>query len=108
MNRGRHNSLDIYYLSQSYFDLPKKTVRNNSNKIFLFIQILNDIEHTHRDVAGYDMSYDEFRELCKKSWEEDYNYLCIDRSKKKEQERYCICNESKNTYIECTPETKTS
>ena len=108
LNRGRHNSLDIYYLSQSYFDLPKKTVRNNSNKIFLFIQILNDIEHTHRDVAGYDMSYDEFRELCKKSWEEDYNYLCIDRSKKKEQERYCICNESKNTYIECTPETKTS
>ena len=22
--RGRHNNLDIYYLSQSYFDLPKK------------------------------------------------------------------------------------
>ena len=53
------------------------------------------------------MSYDEFKELCRKSWEEDYNYLCIDRSKKKGQERFCICNESKTTYIECTPETET-
>ena len=26
-----HNNLDIY-LSQSYFDLPKRTIRNNSNK----------------------------------------------------------------------------
>ena len=31
--RGWHNDfndLEIYYLSQSYFDLPKKTIRNNS------------------------------------------------------------------------------
>ena len=52
------------------------------------------------------MSYGEFKELCRKSWEEDYNYLCIDRSKKRDQGRYCICNESKNTYIECTPQSK--
>ena len=38
--RGRHNHLDIYYLSQSYFDLSKRTIRNNSNKIILFIQTL--------------------------------------------------------------------
>ena len=36
--RGRHNNLDFYCLSQSYFDLPKKTIRNNSNKIILFNQ----------------------------------------------------------------------
>ena len=52
------------------------------------------------------MSYDEFKELCRKSWEEDYNYLNIDRSKKRDQGRYCINNESKKSYIECTPETK--
>ena len=35
--RGRHNDLDIiYYLSQSYFDLPLRTIRNNSN-IYNFI-----------------------------------------------------------------------
>ena len=29
------------------------------------------------------MSYDEFKELCRKSWGEDYNYLCKDRSTKR-------------------------
>ena len=104
--RGRHNNLDIYYLSQSYFDLPKRTIRNNSNKIILFNQTLKDIEHIYRDVAGYDMNYDEFKELCRKSWDEDYNYLCIDRSKKRDRGKYCSCNESKNTYLEATPQTK--
>ena len=104
--RGRHNNLDIYYLSQSYFGLPKRTIRNNRNKIILFNQTLKDIEHIYRDVAGYDMNYDEFKELCRKSWEEDYNYLCIDRSKKTDQGRYYICNENKKTYIEATPQTK--
>ena len=52
------------------------------------------------------MSYDEFKELCRKLWEEYYIYLCIDRSKKRNHGRYCICNESKNTYMECLPETK--
>ena len=104
--RGRHNNLDIYYLSQSYFDLPKRTIRNNSNKFILFNQTLKDIEHIYRDVAGYDMNYDEFKELCRKSWDEDYNYLYIDRSKKRDRGKYCICNESKNTYLEATPQTK--
>ena len=104
--RGRHNNLDIYYLSQSYFDLPKITIRNNSNKIILFNQTLQDIEHIFRDVAGYDMNCDEFKELCRKSWGDDYNYLCFDRSKKRDQGKYCICNESKNTYLEAIPETK--
>ena len=52
------------------------------------------------------MSYDEFKDLCRKSWEEDFNYLYIDRSKKRDRGRYCICNESKKTYLEATPQTK--
>ena len=41
------------------------------------------------------MSSEEFKKLGRKSWEDDYNYLCIDGSKKRDQGRYCICNESK-------------
>ena len=41
--RGRHNNVDIYYISQSYFHLPKNTIRNNSNIIILFKQTLRDI-----------------------------------------------------------------
>ena len=86
--------------------MPKRTIRNNSNKIILFNQTLKDIEHIYRDVTGYDMNYDEFKHLCRKSWEEDYNHLYIDRSKKRDQGKFCICNESKKTYIESTPQTK--
>ena len=52
------------------------------------------------------MSYDELKQLCRKSWEEDYIYLCIDISKNRNHGRYCICNENKNSYFECTPETR--
>ena len=86
--------------------MPKRIIRNNSNKFILFNQTLKDIEHIYRDVAGYDMNYDEFKELCRISWEDDYNYLCIDRFKKRDQGEYCICNESKKTYMQATPQTK--
>ena len=64
--RGRHDNLDFYYLSQSYFDLPKRSLRIISNKLFLFTQTLMDIENLYRNVGGYDMSYDEFKQLGRK------------------------------------------
>ena len=76
--RGRHNNLDNYYLSQSYFESPKLTIRNHSDKFILFTQTLKDKEKQYRDVGGYDLSYD------KKTWEEKHNYLYIDRSKKRD------------------------
>ena len=77
--RGRHNDLDVYYLAQSYSDLVKRTIRNNSNIIILFQQTLKDVEHIYRDIAGFDMSYDEFKSLCREAWKEKYNYLLINR-----------------------------
>ena len=72
----------------------------------MFNQTIKDIEHMYRGVAGYDMNYDEFIELCRKSWEEEYNYLYIDVSDKRDQGKFCICKESKKTYIEATPQTE--
>ena len=70
--RGRHNNLDILYLLQLYFDLTKVTIRTSSNKrIIFFYQRRRDIINIHRDVGGYDMSYDENKQLCRKAWEED-------------------------------------
>ena len=63
--RGRHNDLDVYCLTPSYFDSPKRTIRNNSKFIILFQQTLKNVEHIYRDIAGFDMSYDEFKNLCR-------------------------------------------
>ena len=76
--RGRHNNLNIYYLSQSYFELPKELYVIIVMRIFLVNQTLEEIENIYKDVDGYDMSYCEYKELCRRSWEDDYKYLCID------------------------------
>ena len=104
--RGRHSDLDVYYLSQSYFDLPKRTIRNNSNIIILFQQTLKDVEHIYRDIAGFDMSYEEFKNLCREAWNEKFNYLLINRLKDKDKGRYSIRNESNKEYKEIIPQTK--
>ena len=103
--RGRHDDLDVYYLSQSYFDLPKRTIRNNSNIIILFQQTLKDVEHIYRDIAGFDMSYDEFKSLCKEAWRDKYNYLLINRLEDKNGSKYMICNESNPQYQVFSPQT---
>ena len=71
-------------------------------------QTLKDFENLYTDVGGYDMSYDEFKHFCRKSWEEDSECLCIDRSNKRVKGRFCVCNDNKNTYRECIPETEPS
>ena len=85
--RGRHKSCDVYYLCQSYFDAPKKTVRNNSNIIILFQQTLKDVEHIHRDISGFDISYEEFKSLCREAWNEKFNYLLLNRLEDKNGSR---------------------
>ena len=103
--RGRHNDLDVYYLSQSYFDLSKRTIRNNSIIIILFQQTLKDVEHIYRDIAGFDMSNDEFKSLCREAWRDKYNYLLINRLEDKNGSKYMICNESNLQYQIFNPQT---
>ena len=102
---GRHKDLDVYHLSQSYFDLSKRTIRNNSNIIILFQQTLKDVEHIYRVIAGFDMSNDEFKSLCREAWRDNYNYLLIKRLEDKNGSKYMICNESNLQYQIFNPQT---
>ena len=104
--RGRHEDLDVYYISQSYFALPRQSIRNNSDRLILFKQTFRDVQSMHYDIGAYDMNYDEFKQMCHKAWDERFNYLCIDITKNKNEGKYRIFNESKNTYIECVCETE--
>ena len=98
--RGRHEDLDVYYISQSYFGLPRQIIRNNSDRLILFKQTLRDVQSMCYDIAAFDMIYDEFKETCRVAWSEKFNYLCIDLTKNKNEGKYRIFNDSKNTYIE--------
>ena len=105
--RGRHNNTGLYYISQSCFHLPKNTIRKISNIFISFKQTLRDIILLFYVIAGLDMNLDECNEFCCKAWENDYDFLQIDRFAKIGEGRYSvrICN--RTTYIECTPEPKT-
>ena len=57
------------------------------------------------DIAGFDMSYDEFKELYREAWKEKHNYLLINRLEDKNESRYRICNESRPNYKIINPQT---
>ena len=63
------------------------------------MQILGDIILFFHDIAGLDMNLEDWKELCCKAWEKDYDYLQIDRFIKKRDGRYTIENCKKTKYI---------
>ena len=73
--RGRHEHLDVYYINQSYFALPRQSIRNNSDRLILFKQTLRDVQSMYHDIGAFDMIYDEFKEMCRVAWSEKFNYL---------------------------------
>ena len=104
--RRSHKNCDIYYKSQSNFHLPKNTIRNNSNIFILSKQTVRDLILLFHDIAGLDTNLEERKSLCRKAWENDYDYLQIDRFAKIGEGRYTIRNCNKTTYTESTLEMK--
>ena len=97
---GRRENLDLYYINESYSDLPRQNIRNNSDRIILFRQSLGEIRCIYFDIAAFDMRYSEFEEMCRRAWSESFSYLCVGLTEKNGG-KYSIFNESKNTYIDC-------
>ena len=62
--KGRHEDLNVYYISQSYFGLPRQSIRNNSDILILFKQTLRDVQSMYYDIGAYDMNYDELKQMC--------------------------------------------
>ena len=52
------------------------------------------------------MNLEEWKQLRRRAWENDYDYLQMDRFAKIGKGMYTIRNCNKTIYTECTPETK--
>ncbi len=85
--RGRHHNCDSFYISQNYFLLPRKTIRENSNFIILFPQDAKNLAHIHQDHCT-DISFEEFKTFCRKCWESKHNFVAIDLSSEKHMGKY--------------------
>ena len=80
--RGRHQNVDCLYITQSYFRLPRNTVRENSNIFFLFPQDSKNLNHIYRDLCATDgIDYQTFQNFCTNVWKTKYNFVTIDLSK---------------------------
>ena len=102
--RSRHNNINVYYITQSWYAIPKNTIRINTTIIYIFQQTKQDTQSLYNDIAGFDMSRKEFYQFCRDAWSTPYNYLKIDRNKNK-QGKYSIHNTNNESYIVCQPET---
>ena len=106
ITQARHPNIVIYYISQSYFHLTKKVIRNNSNILIFLRQTLRDTILLFHDRAGLDINLEEWKRLCLKAREIEYEYLQTNRFAKVGEGRYTIRNCNTTTYIKSTSETK--
>ena len=98
--------MDKLCISQSCLDSPKRIKRKNGNKFIPVNQTLKFVENISGGVGEYNMRKEEVEELCRKAWKEKLSCPSVDRSKTKDGGRLFIFNELRNTYMECTLETK--
>ena len=96
--RGCHKNIGTICISQSFLHLPKNTFRIICEEMISFRQTLGDNTLLFQDIAGLDMNLQEWKQLCSKYWENEYDYLQIERLAKIEEGNYTIRNCYKTTY----------
>ena len=77
--RGRHNNVDVIYITQSYFRLPRQTIRENANIFMLFSQDKKNLVHIFNDhCAGDGIPFGPFCQFCNDVWREDkHNFVTM-------------------------------
>ena len=88
--RGRHNNVDVIYITQSYFRLPRQTIRENGNMFIFFKQDQKNLTHIFNDhCAGDGIPFQEFCNWCNDVWQKGkYNFVTIDLTRPVEFGKY--------------------
>lgn len=77
---GRHNNLDVFYLTQSYCRIPKHLIRDCANLIVAFRQDVLNLRRIYDDHVNMDMTYEKFKRICSTCWENGkFGFLVIDK-----------------------------
>ena len=75
--QGRHANCNVIYLTQSYFELDRKTIRGNSNFLILFKLPAEDRNRFHRDILSSDISLKDFQDITDNQWKMKYAYVAV-------------------------------
>lgn len=78
---GRHKNASIFYLSQSFFTVPKNIRLNCTQYIIFPLGDTNEIIMIHRRIAP-DLKLEQFLEIYKNAIDEPYSFLFVDKMAK--------------------------
>lgn len=85
---GRHNSLDSFYLCQTYSHIQKHLIRDNTNFVIIFKQDDLNLRHIYSDHVNTDLTFDQFRNICRSCWVDKYGFVVIDKDSELNNGRY--------------------
>ena len=74
---GRHKGIDNFYLSQSYFETPRKQIRLQSNMQIMFKQPTNAITALYNEFGSLDMTPEEFFQFFRENTEDLHDFVVI-------------------------------
>lgn len=67
--RGRPMGLSCIFITQSYYEIPKHSIRENTNFLIMFKLDPLSLDSIIKNIASYDMPLEEFkRKMCKPAW----------------------------------------
>ena len=86
--RGRHHNIDCFYLTQDFFTIPKRTIRENTNLLCLFPQKKRNLGLIYTDYVGDDMPKDEFLRFCNSCWSKPFGFVVLDLDSQRDKGKY--------------------
>ena len=97
---GRHNSVDTFYLCQTYSKVPKQLIRDNANFIVLFKQDQMNLKYVYNDRVDPDITFNEFKSICTNVWNSGAkSFVVIDKEKELQIGRYRCGMDVNQTHI---------
>lgn len=85
--RGRHHNASVFYLSQTFFGIPRK-IRLNTNYYAIFnLPSLTEIKRIQSEIAS-DLDKKQFLDLIRQALSEDYNFFFVATDEKKKMLKY--------------------
>ena len=96
--------IDLHFWKESYKDLDvplvtsiiiwfrKKSRKNSSNTNVLFEKALNYVDKALRDMAGFDMNNDDYKNLCREAFTDEYIYPFVFKLINKSESKFSLCN----------------
>ena len=85
---GRHKNLNLFYLCQSYSQIPKHLLRDNANFLIIFKQDDLNLRNIYKSHVNSDMSFEKFKQLCGECWKDEFGFVVIDKDTDISKGRY--------------------